>query len=62
MAELGFTDIGVWAKVAETTAELRTMLMEEVGMKAEGNKNFRAVVSRILDSWETAKIRGQKKK
>ena len=62
LTDLGFTDIGVWAKVAETTAELRTMFMEEVGMKAEGNKNFRAVVSRILDSWETAKIRGQKKK
>ena len=48
LADLGFTELGAWSKVAETSAEVRAMITD--------------VVSRIWDSWETAKIRGKKQK
>ena len=62
LANMGFTDLGVLPNVAETTADLRNMITDEVGLKSEGDAQYRSQVSRILDSWDTAKIRGTKEK
>ena len=62
LAMMGFTDLDIWSKLEDDAKEARKFVVGELGLRREGNDDYRQIVSRLLSSWETAQIRGIKRK
>ena len=62
LSQLGFFDAETWAKAEDCEKEMRLFIKKDVGLRREGNENYRGLVARLLASWESAVMRGQKRK
>ena len=58
---LGFTEISVFSKLADTAGEVRTIVQEELGLRNDLGIRGRAIVGRILTCWEAAQKRLSRK-
>ena len=59
---LGFGEMDVFAKIADTSAELRKLVAEDLGLRDDLGITAKAIIARILTAWEAAQVRGQKRK
>ena len=57
---LGFGEMDVFAQTADTSAELRKLVAEDLGVRDD--LGAKAIIARILTAWEAAQVRGQKRK
>ena len=56
-AVLGFTEMAVFSKLADTAAEVRLIAQNELGLREDLGIKGRALVGRILTCWEAAQSR-----
>ena len=61
-SSLGFGEMDVFAKIADTSAEVRKLVAEDLGLRADLGIQAKAITARILTAWEAAQVRGQKRK
>ena len=54
---LGFTEMAVFSKLADTAGEVRTIVQDELGLRNDLGVRGRALVGRILTCWEAAQKR-----
>ena len=59
---LGIGEMDVFAKIADTSAELRKLVAEDLGLRDDLGITAKAIIARILTAWEAAQVRGQKRK
>ena len=62
MAQMGFLQLDVWAKSESSEKELRDFLKADSGIRQLGNDKYRSHISLLISTWETANIRGVKRK
>ena len=61
LAQLGFTDVDVWAQLEDSKKEARAWIKGTAGLKMDGNPNAMSIISRVLNSWTSAAKRGEKR-
>ena len=62
LAQMGFWDLEVWSNAEDSKEAMRKFVMNEVGIKKEGNDMFRSLVGRLLSSWQSGEIQGTQRK
>ena len=62
IGSLGITTSDVFAKVVSTEAELRTLLKDDVGMDPTAGVPNRVATAKVCNAWESATVRGRKRK
>ena len=61
VSELGFKVMATWAMLDDSAAGVREFIIKDVGIKAEGNPQYRSHISGLLASWKAAKQRGDER-
>ena len=61
LAQIGVTDPDIFSKMADTAVDLRTFLKDDFTLVANSTKK-KVLTARILNVWESATTRGQKRK
>ena len=62
MAQMGFLQLDVWAKAESSEKDVRDVLKADSGIRKIGNDKYRAQISLLISTRETANIRGVKRK
>ena len=62
LVSVGFTETEVFAKMEENEAALRELLRTELKFKEGALLQKKAMVGRVVAAWESAQIRGTKRK
>ena len=60
LAELGFTDIDIFANMEDDVAAVRAFALEALGFKPGVGFLSRATISRLISAWQSAAKRGEK--
>ena len=56
---MGYRNAETWARLDESPSEVRKFVKAELGLQAEVNEGYRALVSSLVGCWEGARMRGQ---
>ena len=59
---LGFGEVEIFAKIADTATDVRKVVNEELGLRNDLGIAGRSITARILAAWEAAVDRGTKRK
>mgnify|MGYP006999486202 CR=1 FL=1 len=56
---MGFSEVEVYAKMADSAPEIRAIVAGELGLKADLGLRKRSIEAKVLASWEIAGLREQ---
>ena len=59
---LGFDELDLFAEMADAAADVRRMVKDELGVRADMGIGSRALSSRIVNAWKATAQRGDKRK
>ena len=62
LVRLGFKSANAFALVEDSAPEVRKFIKEDVGLRIEGNPEYRSAVASIIAAWESANKRGEKRR